>query len=375
MKKKYLLLTVIICSVFIFNRCTNTSNQSHNIIKFGSILSLTGEAASYGTQMQQGMEIAMQEINSDSTSKFKFEIIYEDSKFDPKEAVNSCKKLIEIDKVNAIVGITGSKNALAITPIANEKKIIIIDALSSSSKLTTEGGDAYFRIMPSDNFAGKFIANWAFNDGFKKAAIIYVNDGWGNEIKDITTKTFLNLGGKITNTEAINAGVSDFKNVLTKLRNDLPDIIFLLTYSPEAGIIVKQSRELKIAAKFMGSDNLSASEFAKNREKEVVGVMLALPGSGKGNIYEKFKKKYEEKFKSTPSINTIKSYDAIMLAAHIFNSTKTDFASIHNYLINELGVFIGASGDISFDANGDLLNASYDKMIYSDKGTYSDFKE
>jgi len=339
--------------------------QETNVVKIGAILSLTGDAASYGDMMKKGMDIAVEEINtSGGINGIPINIIYEDSQFDPKKAVSAFMKLTNIDGVKVITGITGSKNALSVVQKAIKQKVVIIDALSSSAKLTEVGGEYYFRIMPSDLFAGNFVAEKAFQRGKRKAAVFYANDDWGLGIMNSAKAKFESLGGQVVATEAIEPRVKDFRSIIKKVMITDPDVIWLFAYAPEAGPIVKQLREQGYnSVPIIGSDNLSAGEFANIGSSTIEGVEFVLPVEGEGEIYEAFRENFKRKFGEYPSINSIKSYDVVMLAAQAIKKVGYYPEKISRYL-REQQEFIGASGKIIFDEHGDIMNPAYQVMIY-----------
>lgn len=362
------LLSLFILSIGLIG-CQSGKKDS---IKFGSILTLTGEASSYGDMMKKGMDIALEEVNSNNDS-LSFEIVYEDSKFEPQTAVSAANKLINIDQVDMITNITGSNIVKAVLPVAIENKMIVIDALSSATDLTELGGDIYFRLMPTDNHAADEIADWSEELNLDSGYILYANDDWGSGIKTFVEAQF-NKVGSIVGSEAINEGETNFRNILLRVRESNPDVVFLLCYAPEAAIVVRQARELGIETKFIGSDNLSAQEFLKFGAANVEGVMFVLPSEGEGEVYKKFRGKYHERYNEYPSVNSIKSYDVVKLAAHVISEVGTNPKDIKDYLINDLQNYYGASGKIEFDANGDINNPLYQRMIYKD-GKYIEYSD
>lgn len=356
-----IVIVTLTLGFFSFYSCAKKGRQ---IIKVGAILSLTGDASSYGDMMKKGMEIAIEEINSNGGINNKpLQIIYEDSQFIPKLAMNAAKKLIEVDKVKVITAITGSKNALSVVPLAIEKKVVIIDALSSSPELSKYGGQFYFRIMPSDVFAGKFIAQWALQKKWERAAIFFANDDWGNGILRSAKEELESRGGRVVGELAVDPGTRDFRSLIQKLAESNPQVIFLFTYAPEAGIIVKQLKEKGIYLPVIGSDNLSASEFLNAGKDVVEGVMFVLPVEGEGEEYLKFREKFKKRFNEYPSINSIKSYDVVKLATYAIEKVGYDSEKISDFL-KGLKNYIGASGLIEFDEHGDIVNPRYHIMIY-----------
>ncbi|HUI29723.1 MAG TPA: penicillin-binding protein activator [Nitrospirota bacterium] len=373
MKRKFwIAATAVIIIGLIIAAVTTLVQRKPNDVKFGAILSLTGDAASYGTMMKNGMEIAQDEVNtSGGINGKKLDMIYEDSQFDPTDAASAAQKLINVDHVQVITGITGSKNALAVAPIANANKVVIVDALSSAAELTTKGGKYYFRIMPSDDFSGMYVAQWAISNAWKNGVILYADDDWGKGIENSAASKFESLGGKIALSEPVETGTNDFRTVVTKVAMAKPDVVFLFAYAPEAAIFVKQMREFNVKTHYIGSDNLSAGEFAKVGADVVDGVMFDLPAEGSGPAYDSFRSAYKAKFGEYPSVNSIKAYDVVKLAAFVVSKVGYDGVKIQEFLADSLANdnYHGASGKIVFDQNGDIENPQYDKMIY-ENGQY-----
>ncbi len=357
-------LSVVLILGLVLSLFTGCARKEPDVIKIGAILSLTGDAASYGDMMKKGMDIAVEEINTTGgINGKKLVIIYEDSQFQPKLAINAFKKLVEVDKVKIITGITGSKNALSVVKDAINKKIVIIDALSSSPELTKYGGTFYFRIMPSDLYAGKYIAQWSLDNQYKRVAVFFANDDWGNGILKAAKDFLRSNNGQIVAELSVEPGVRDFRSLIKKLSNAKPDIIFLFAYAPEAGLIVKQLRDMNIRLPIIGSDNLSAGEFVNVGSNVVDSVMFVLPVEGEGEIFLNFREKYKEKYGEYPSINSIKSYDVVKLAAYAIRNVGYDSEKISNFLRN-LKNYKGASGVIEFDEHGDIMNPKYQVMVY-----------
>lgn len=123
-------------------------------IKIGAILPLTGDSALYGESIKKGIDLAVEQINSEEGVKGrKVTVIYEDSKAVPSVGVASFQKLISIHRVPVVIGDAVSSVTLAIAPIAEKNKVVILSPLSSAPAIT-EAGDFIFRNVPSDLFGG-----------------------------------------------------------------------------------------------------------------------------------------------------------------------------------------------------------------------------
>lgn len=361
--KKYFSVAVIILTlVLIITACE--SKDKHEI-KIGSILGLTGNYAAYGVKMQRGFDLALQEINASATEDDKkIKMIIEDSQFDPTKSVTAYKKLTGIDGIKIIVGITGSRNALPVCEVSKNDDIVIIDALGSAPKLTTDGGPNYFRIMASDALAGKYNVSWALENGMKNPAIIFIEDDWGTSYRDAVIKYLSNAKVKAFESFGINAGMKDFRTIIEKIKKYNPDTIFLLIYAREGASFMKQLRQASIKAKIYGSDNISSIEFLSAGSDVVEGIYVAMPAPVRGERFGKFADKYRVIYKEEPDANVIKSYDALMLTYKAIVQVGQEPSKLRSFFTSKNFSFNGISGEIKFDENGDLLDQEYTKMIY-----------
>lgn len=334
-------------------------------IDIGTILGLTGQYASYGQKMQQGFEFAANEINSaGGINGRRIHLIVEDHQFNPTKAISAYRKLTGADKVRIIVGITGSSNALPVCEASKSDDVVIIDPLGSAPKLTTHGGPNYFRIMASETFAGKYIADWAIENGMKRPAIVYAEDEWGVSYKD-TVLLYLNEKGFAdTPIYGSTKGMRDFRTQIEKIRRQNPDAILLLLYPTEASVFMQQLRQAGIDAPVYGTDNLSAPEFVSVGGEVVEGVKVAMPAPAKGPTYDAFITKYREKFGEDPDASIMKSYDAMKLAAAAIKKVGDEPSKIKAYLKSPGFEFKGITGPVKFDANGDLISQEFARLIY-----------
>ncbi|MDO9578536.1 MAG: ABC transporter substrate-binding protein, partial [Candidatus Cloacimonadales bacterium] len=153
MKKGFVLsiAVIMIISSLGFVGCS----KKDNVIKIGSILPLTGDAAVYGQWAKQGLELAVNELNNNTNQKKKIKIIYEDDQCGPQAGVNSYHKLVNVDKVKVIIGALCSSSTMAIEPLANKDKVLLFSP-GSSSPLLSNSGPYFFRNWPSDIYEGEF---------------------------------------------------------------------------------------------------------------------------------------------------------------------------------------------------------------------------
>jgi branched-chain amino acid transport system substrate-binding protein len=152
--------------------------------------------------------------------------------------------------------------------------------------------------------------------------------------------------------------------VFQKIKNDNPDVVFLLVYAKSGANFMQQLRQVGIKAIAYGSDNLSSSEFTAVGNQVVDGVRVALPASGKGEVFNKFVNDYKDKYGEVPDAVIGKSYDAMNLTIHAIQKVGYNPAKIVSYLKSPEFSFQGVTGTIKFDEKGDLISQDYTRQVY-----------
>lgn len=237
----------------------NGGGSTGSTIKVGVNLELSGPVASYGQSLADGLELGVKEINKKGINGQKIELVKVDNKSDASEATNAAIKLISQNKVAAIVGPATSTNTLAEVQVATDNKVPVITPSGTSPDITVKNGkvqDYVFRTCFIDPFQGTVAANFAVNNlKLKKAATLIdsssdYSKGLAASFKQSLTKN----GGSVVSEEAYVAKDTDFHATLTRIKAANPDFIYLPGYYEEAGLIVKQAREVGINQPIIGGD-------------------------------------------------------------------------------------------------------------------------
>jgi branched-chain amino acid transport system substrate-binding protein len=232
--------------------------------------------------------------------------------------------------------------------------------VSSSSKLSTEGGEYFFRTVPSDNLQAEMLADWVIKDGIKKVAIIYTNNSWGKPLTDGFSELFTKNGGEIVFSEGIQENTADLKTIILKLKKSKFDAIVSPTYPKEGGLLVKQLKEAGISSKLYGGDNWGSPEFlaiAKNSAEE---ACFTFPSESKSPLFQEFSSNFQKKYNIAPDIISAYGYDA---ATAIIEAIKKAANLSGTDIKNSLRTvsFEGVSGKIAFRSNGDIISNGYGK--------------
>jgi branched-chain amino acid transport system substrate-binding protein len=218
-----------------------TKEEVKEEIKIGTIGPLTGDVASYGISTKKGVEVAVDEFNQKGGINGKpVRLISEDTRGEQTETANAASKLVERDKVTAIVGGVISSETMTAGPITNDAKVVMISS-SSTAVGVPEIGDYVFRNCLSDEVQAVQLAEFAVEElGLKKFAVMFTNNDYGLSLKDAFEKRAKELA-EVTGIETYNDGEKDFRTQLTKLKGKNPDALYIAGYYPSVHFIVYSS--------------------------------------------------------------------------------------------------------------------------------------
>lgn len=353
-----LVVLVAIAAVMVIQQCS----PSQSTIKLGATFPLTGDVASYGQKAKRGIDLAVDEQNAKGGLLGKQVIVdFQDDRNDKKEAVTIMTKFATIDKLPVVFGSAGSGISLAIAPLANRYKVVLISPISSSSQLSTEGGEYFFRTCPADDQQAEILSNWVFNSGARKVALVYTNNSWGKPLADGFQQKYETLGGKVISSEGVQESSSDFRTLITKLKGiEGLDAVVSPTYPKEGGVFVKQAKELGLTVRLFGGDNWGSPEFLTIAGSAAEGVFYTAPSESTSPTYTDFAQRYKARYGEEPDVFGGYSYDA---AIAVFRAIETaGQADSDNFRQALRGIsFTGVSGEIAFRSNGDLKSEAFGK--------------
>ena len=330
-------------------------------VKVGVVIPTSGSIATFGQENINGLKLAMEKIKK--TSKQKLTLFVEDDKSEAIEATNAIRKLINVDKVNIVIGEVTSSNTLAMAPIAQENKIPLFSPAATNVKVT-QVGNFISRACFTDDFQGVVMAKFAVN-GLKKTKGLIVIDNSSDYSKGLGAAfkaEFLKIGGKLVSTEELTYVQKDmdFQSLLRKIKRANPDVIFLPGYYQEVGLIIKQARALGINAPFLGGDGWDSPKLFEIAGPAIKGNYISshFAPDDKDPKVQAFVKDYEKAYKAKPGAMAALGYDAIGIVADAINRAKsTSSIDINNALLATKN-FAGVTGSITLDENRNSKKAA-----------------
>jgi len=224
-----------------------TGVNAQETIKIGVTQPLTGAFAASGNYVAQGAKIAEDEINkAGGVLGKKIQLIIEDNKSNPTEAVSTVEKLITKDKVPVLIGAWSSTLTLAVMPKLEEYKVPMIVETSSSGKITTSGNPYIFRISPTSAMEAKSFQPLVPKMGIKKASFLYTNNDFGigsaNEYSNMLKANGVTIGAM----ETMDPKATDFSAQLAKIKASGSDSLFVTTAVEQLTLILKQAKEQQL---------------------------------------------------------------------------------------------------------------------------------
>ena len=333
---------------------TSSSDSASSSVKIGLHFELTGAVADYGNAELKGAELAIKQANAnggDYTS-----VVY-DNKSDTTESVTLAAQLAS-DGVVGVVGPATSGASAATYQIMNDAHVPVISPSATAIDVTLNpnSGSVYdyvFRICFEDSYQGAAMAQYAVDNLSKTKAIVYADNtsDYAKGLTDAFTAQFTKLGGTIVTTDYYSAGDTDFSSVLTKFKGMDFDVLYIPGYYNEAGLIIKQAREMGIDCEIIGPDGFDSESLidlagASNLNK--VYYTTAYTTVGASDALQSFIDAYKAEYNEEPGMFAALAYDSVNLLIEAVEKTgSTDSAAVQKALTDIS--FEGITGSFTFD--------------------------
>ena len=352
-------ISLLCCSL---GACYETSSVAERAVEpvvIGFAAPLTGPQAHYGKSYQQGVQLAIDDINASQPNlagkAVKFVLAVEDDQADPRVATQVAQKFVDA-KVAGVIGHFNSGTSIPASKIYAEAGIAQI-AMASSPLFTRQGYKTTFRALASDSQQGQVVGHYAVKRmGAQRVAVIDDRSAYGQGLADEFSKAVKAAGALVVTHEFTQDKATDFSAVLTKIKSVKPDLLFFAGGSDaQAALIVRQMRQLGLTIPFVSGDTTRTDSFIRLANTYAEGVIVSLPGMplekmpGGLDFAQRYRAKYGSMESYTPY-----GYDSTRLLATAMLSANSAKPVDYLPVLANLKYSGVTASAISYDTHGDL---------------------
>ncbi|MET0471232.1 MAG: ABC transporter substrate-binding protein [Mesorhizobium sp.] len=335
----------------------NPAHAQDKLIKIGGLFPMSGPGAYFGAQDKQGIELAIEQFNKTGVNGYKLEVKFEDSACSPLPATQAAKRLLEQYKPLVVVGEECSDATLAIMPVMEQAKVPLLNAGSSSIKITDPGNPWTFRIMPNEVMQGVDIATHAYKRlNARTAVLLYENTNAGIGNAKVFGDTFKSLGGQILADIGFGRDVNDFTSIATRITG-LGKVDVIPTYTLEGqGLRITQALAQAGVTKGGGGQSIQLGTiwlpfgFEQKAGKASLGYVriVQFDPTDKREVVQDFIRTFKAKYNQDPTHINAHAFDQILLIADVVRRGATDAQSVRDIMAGTKN-FSGVTGSVEFD--------------------------
>jgi branched-chain amino acid transport system substrate-binding protein len=352
------LLSLSICLIgLLLTSATSSLLAADKVIKVGGLLPISGPGSYFGVQDKQGVELALDQLNKTGVDGYKFEVQYEDSGCSPLPATQAAKRLIDQYQPDVVIGEECSDATLAVMPLMDQAKIPLLNAGSSSIKITEPGNPWTFRIMPNEVMQGVDLATNAYKRlNARTAVLLHENTNAGIGNAKVFADTFEKLGGKILEDIGFGRDVNDFTAIATRIAG-LGNVDVIPTYTLEGqGLKITEALMQAGVVKGGGGKAIQLGTiwlpfgFEQKAGKAAIGYVriVQFDPTDQRPMVRDFIQAFKAKFNTDPTHINAHAYDQMMLIADAVKRGGKDPQSIRDELALTKN-FSGVTGSVEFD--------------------------
>lgn len=355
--KRKIAVMLMVC-LFVLTTAVPFSLAADDTIHIALTAPITGDYAEYGRNFERSVTMGMDFINAKGGVLGKKLILsVGDSKGDPKESATLAMKWTSDPTIVAQIGDFTSTCCLAGQPIYDQAGMIQLSPTASHPDFAP-GSTWSFSIVGTQKSEGPFMADWTYNElGFKKVAILHINNDWGIVTADCFQEAYEQLGGKIVAREFYFEGDKDFKAVLTKLKDSEADAFFMAAMYNDGALIAKQKASLGWAIPILGPSSLYSTQLTVLGGDAVEGLYTnaSFFAEDPDPAVQGYVQEFQKRFEATPNFHAALAYDAILLLADAIQRAGTTDSEPLREELAKTKDFPGLTGEITFTPAGDAV--------------------
>lgn len=334
-------------------------------IVIGVLGPLTGDYAAEGQGFKKAIDLVVADLNAQGgVLGRQIRVEYGDSASQPNQSTLAAQELVSKGVV-AVVGSYSSTETEAAMEIFHEEGILQISPASTATHLTEKGYENFFRVAFLDSAQGMFAARMLVNNlGAQRVALIHDNTSYALGLAEWTAKFVEEEGGEVVFFDALNPQETDYSALLTAMQQTNPDALYFSGYFSQAGLLIRQARDLGIDIPLTGGNATNNDEVINTAGAHAEGFITTtepLPPDLPYPAAREFVEAYREQYNEDPvSIWTAMAADAFNVIIEAIRQTgSTDSADLIAYLRDEMDGYPGITGPVTFDNKGDREGTIY----------------
>jgi branched-chain amino acid transport system substrate-binding protein len=330
-------------------------------IPIGLVGPMSGAAAVYGTEPLAGARFALDElVAAGNPVARQIKLIPADSAANPGVAAQAAERMVSSDKVVAIIGGMTSAETQAMVEVTRKAGIVQLSPLAQDNALTQQKNPWFFRIAQNADSFGVKAAEWAVDKlKAKRVFVLARNDNYGQSNAESFVAGLKAKGIQAVGQASYEPTAKDFRPVLQKVADAKPDLVAIMGFYTDAGLIVKQMSEMQIQSNIYANTAPGLPQFAEiagPAARGVYGALYYFAGSVSSDAGNKFVEGWKTKFKRVPSQYEGMGYDSLRLIVHALQTLPDPAKATPEQLrsaISKVSGYEGATGRISFKSTGD----------------------
>jgi branched-chain amino acid transport system substrate-binding protein len=325
------------------------------VVKFGAVLPLTGEAAIYGQPVQRGVDLAFEHLQSQQDLPYELALVTVDSESDPEKAGELLKQVYRDGALAAIGGVTTAE-ALQMVAVSDEADKVLISPSASTPQLSGISKN-FYRVFPSDAREGATMGNFATQKlKAEKVVILAKEDAYAKGIQEVFKTEFERYGGEVLDLIEFPSLGSDLSGLVERVMTLGPDAVYLAAYAPDLAQMIRHLRNQGYKGTIFTTSAFAAPEIIAQVGRPAEGVFLTqavFDIDSEDPIIRNFIDAYRAKYNLEPDLYAAHGYDTVMVlveALKIGGRTSSEFWKG----IRSIRDFSGATGTVQFDERGDV---------------------
>ncbi|GGH53429.1 branched chain amino acid ABC transporter substrate-binding protein [Frigidibacter albus] len=331
-------------------------------VVIGAVLPLSGVNANGGEDQRRGIELAVAQINeAGGVLGEPLKVIYEDSGNVPQRAIDAARKLVSVDGVALVIGEYSSGITIPLGQYLVAEGVPHLNPASTSGLVRGIGATS-FSMVGLDNVSTEFAAKDVLDRGWKRVAVLAMNNAFGQGVANEFGAHFAQLGGEVTTTIMYTSGQTTYRRELQQAESTEPDAYVFTAYGADGGLMMQEAYELGLQEDPWYSILITMHNADTPAEFKTGLIGMDVDYTADDTSY---KAAYEEAYgQSFQSAWSGYAHDTTLFAAEtIERAGSTDRPAVLS-AIAELGAegFTGVTGEIKLDADGQRMWQPYQKL-------------